>query len=87
MVGWVMGFPYSSVSKESACNAGEEESLSRVRLFVTPWTVVYQAPLSMGFFLEKEMATHSNIQPGISHGQKSLVDYSPWGHKESDTTE
>ena len=37
--------------------------------------------------LEKEMATHSNIQPGISHGQKSLVDYSPWGPKESDTTE
>ena len=25
------------------------KSLSRVRLFVTPWTVVYQAPLSMGF--------------------------------------
>ena len=24
-------------------------SLSRVRLFVIPWTVVYQAPLSMGF--------------------------------------
>ena len=23
--------------------------LSRVRLFVTPWTVSYQAPLSMGF--------------------------------------
>ena len=23
--------------------------LSRVRLFVTPWTVAYQAPLSMGF--------------------------------------
>ena len=22
-----------------------------------------------------------------SHGQKSLEDYSPWGHKESDTTE
>ena len=22
-----------------------------------------------------------------SHGQRSLVDYSPWGHKESDTTE
>ena len=21
------------------------------------------------------------------HGQRSLVDYSPWGHKESDTTE
>ena len=24
-------------------------SLSRVRLFVTPWTVAHQAPLSMGF--------------------------------------
>ena len=23
--------------------------LSRVRLFVTPWTVAYEAPLSMGF--------------------------------------
>ena len=23
--------------------------LSRVQLFVTPWTVAYQAPLSMGF--------------------------------------
>ena len=26
-----------------------EKSLSCVQLFVTPWTVVYQAPLSMGF--------------------------------------
>ena len=25
--------------------------------------------------------------PGESHGQRSLVDYSPWGCKESDTTE
>ena len=25
------------------------KSLSRVRLFVTPWTVVYQVPPSMGF--------------------------------------
>ena len=25
------------------------ESLGRVRLFVTPWTVAYKAPLSMGF--------------------------------------
>ena len=23
--------------------------------------------------------------PGESHGQRSLVGYSPWGHKESDT--
>ena len=25
--------------------------------------------------------------PGDSHGQRSLADYSPWGRKESDTTE
>ena len=25
--------------------------------------------------------------PGKSHGQRSLVGYSPWGCKESDTTE
>ena len=25
--------------------------------------------------------------PGKSHGQRSLVGYSPWGHKESDVTE
>ena len=33
------------------------------------------------------MATHSSILPGESHGQRSLVGYSPWGYKESDTTE
>ena len=27
----------------------EVKLLSRVRLFVTPWTVAYQAPPSMGF--------------------------------------
>ena len=27
----------------------EEKSLSRVRLFATPWTVAHQAPQSMGF--------------------------------------
>ena len=32
------------------------------------------------------MATHSIIAQGI-HGQRRLVSYSPWDHKESDTTE
>ena len=27
------------------------------------------------------------LLPGKSHGQRSLVGYSPWGHKESDMTE
>ena len=38
--------------------------------------------------LEKEMATHSSILAWKkSHGQRSLVGYSPWGHKETDRTE
>ena len=37
--------------------------------------------------LEKEMAIHSRLLTGKSHGQRSLVGYSPWGRKESDTTE
>ena len=39
--------------------------------------------LSLGWEdpLEKEMATDS------THEQRSLVGYSPWGRKESDTTE
>ena len=37
--------------------------------------------------LEMGMATHSVFLPGKSHGQRSLVGYSPLGHKESDTSE
>ena len=37
--------------------------------------------------LKKEMATTPVLLPGKFHGWRSLVGYSPWGHKESDTTE
>ena len=33
--------------------------------------------------LEKGMATRSAFLPGKSHGQRSLMGYSPWGHKGS----
>ena len=33
------------------------------------------------------MATHSSILPGKSHRQRSQEGYSPWGFKESDTTQ
>ena len=36
--------------------------------------------------LQKGMATHSSILAGEFHGQRSLVGYSLWGHKELDTT-
>ena len=31
----------------------EMKSLSRIRLFATPWTVAYQAPPSVGFFRQE----------------------------------
>ena len=33
------------------------------------------------------MATHSSILPGKFQEKRSLAGYSPWGHKELDTTE
>ena len=36
--------------------------------------------------LEKEMATHSSILDWEIQEQRSLVGYSPWDCKESDTT-
>ena len=36
---------------------------------------------------EKAMATHFVLLPAKSHGWRSLVGCSPWGHEESDTTE
>ena len=35
--------------------------------------------------LEKGMATTPVFLSGEFHGQRSLADNSPWGHKESDT--
>ena len=43
-------------------------------------------PLGWEDPLEKEMATHS-CTPGKFHGLRSMVGYSPWVHKESDTVE
>ena len=45
--------------------------------------------LSLGWEdpLEKEWQSTPVLLPGKSHGQKSLVGYSPWGRKESDMTE
>ena len=37
--------------------------------------------------LEKEMATKLLLLPRESHGQRSLECYSPYGHKDSDTTD
>ena len=66
-----MGFPGGSDNKEFACNEGNLGSIPRLGRF--PWRREW---LPTPVFLPEEM-----------HGQRSLVDYSPWGHKELDTTE
>ena len=40
-------------------------------------------------FVEKEMATHSSTLAWMHpvHGWRNLIGYSPWGRRESDTTE
>ena len=38
-------------------------------------------------FWRREWQSHPVFLPGKSHGQRSLVGYSSWGRKESDTTE
>ena len=42
-----------------------------------------RGPLGQEDLLEEEMV----FSPGKFHGQRSLVGHSPWGRKESDTTE
>ena len=47
---WVGRIPWSKKTDELGCKERKKvTSLSRVQLFVTPWTVAYQASPSMGF--------------------------------------
>ena len=54
------------------------KSLSRVRLFATPWTVVYQAPPSMGFSRQEcwsrvPLPSPGDLpDPGIEAGSPAL---------------
>ena len=70
----IMGFPDSSVGKESACQYRK----CRRRGF-DPW--VRKIPWS------GKWQPASVFLPGKFHGQRNLVGYSSWGLKESDMTE
>ena len=51
------------------------KSLSRVRLFATPWTVAYQAPLSMGFSSQEYWSGFSPVDlpdPGMEPRSPAL---------------
>ena len=67
----VWGFPGGSVGKASAYNARDPGSIPGSGKI--PWRKKWQ-PTPV-------------LLPGKSHGLRSLVGYSPWVHKELDTTE
>ena len=65
-----LDFPGGSDDKESSCNMGDLGSI----------------PGSGRAPLRKEWQPILLFFPGESHGQRSLVGYSPWDNKESDMT-
>ena len=52
---------------------GKVKSLSRVRLFVTPWAVAYQAPLSMGFSRQEYWSGLPFPSPGRSKDETPFL--------------
>ena len=68
---FTLGFPGGSNGKESAGNAGDLGLIPVVGISPQEW---HGKPLQ-----------YSCLEN--SHGQKSLAGYTPWVHKESDTTE
>ena len=67
----IQGFPGSSAGKESACKAGDPGSILGSR----------RSP-GGGHGNQLQYSCLEN-----PHGQRSLVGYSPWCHKQSDMTE
>ena len=78
LICWViwltLGFSSDAVVKNLPANAGDSRDVGLIpRVRKIPWRRKWQpAPLFL---------------PGESHGQWSLVGYSPWGRKESNMTE
>ena len=68
---YLPGIPWHLSSKESSCNAGDLASIPGWGR--SPFRKAWQpTPVSL---------------TGEFHGQRSLAGYSPWGHKELDTTQ
>ena len=59
------------------------KSLNRVRLFVTPWTVVYQAPPSMGFscFTRSENSVKQILPLSIELSGYPEINFKKGNHK------
>ena len=66
-----MGFPGGTGGKESVCNVGDQDLIPGLG-----------RSLGGGHVKPLQYSSLEN-----SHGQRSLVDYSSWGCRESDMTE
>ena len=74
---WMSCFQFGTITLKSAANILHRvfcfcfRSLNCVRLFVTPWTVTHQAPLSMGFSSQEYWSQFPFPSPGIFPTQGS----------------
>ena len=71
---WFMDFPVGASGKEPTCQCTRHK-----RCGLDPW--VGKMPW------RRKWQPTAVFLPGNSHGQRNLTSFSPWGHKESDTTE
>ena len=60
-------------SKKDFLNIKKVKSLSHVRLFATPWTIAYQAPLSMEFS-RQEYWSGLPFPGKIQEGAQAIMD-------------
>ena len=83
------GLYFVSCSKKFKEKKKKVKSLSRVRLFATPWIVAYQAPLSMGFSRQEYCSglpfpspgdlPHPGVKPGSPTLQADSLPSEPPG--------
>ena len=83
MANWGEIFTVNVFGKLQGVGKEKWKSLSHFQLFVTPWTVVHQAPLSMGFSRQEYCsgspcpAPANPPNPGSNPGLPHLADSSP----------
>jgi len=70
----VILFPGGASGKEPSCQCSRQK---RLRFSPWVWKILWR----------REWLPTPVFLSGQSHGQRSLVGFSPWGHKESDRTE
>ena len=96
-----MGFPGGSDGKDSTCSAGDPgltpgsgKSPAEGNGYPLHYSGLENSMDCLSHWVAKSWTLLSNFQfhfpvffHGVFHGQRSLVDYSPCNHKESNTTE